>query len=273
MKQNISLGEIQETLLIPLYGRAVETQRARGLLYDPGAVEIVQSIDYDFSKFDGKPSLPGSCLRTLAFDRWVQRFLEEHPRGTVVELGVGLNSRYERLDNGQAQWIELDLPDTIALRSQFFENTSNRQLLAASAADPAWVEVVKQTPGPHFFCSEAVLIYLQPEQVRQVFGLIADHFPGSKLAFDSMSKLMKQNQRRHDVMKNMSASFSWALEQPAEIESWRPGYRLLESFPMMELMQEYSWRVPRAMMLFYQLMRWLYPPFVRAYCLNLVELA
>ena len=37
----------------------------------------------------------------------------------MVELGTGLNTRFERTDNGTAHWIDLDLPDTIALRRQF----------------------------------------------------------------------------------------------------------------------------------------------------------
>lgn len=43
-------------------------------------------------------------LRTVLFDRWVADFLAAHPDGTVVEIGTGLNTRYERLDNGRGRW-------------------------------------------------------------------------------------------------------------------------------------------------------------------------
>ncbi|MEL6777615.1 MAG: hypothetical protein AAFO06_10190 [Cyanobacteria bacterium J06597_16] len=47
----VNLGPVQETLLIPLLGRAVETQKGSGLIRDKKAVEIVDASDYDFSKW------------------------------------------------------------------------------------------------------------------------------------------------------------------------------------------------------------------------------
>ena len=36
-----NLGQVQETLMIPLLGRANETKRKKGMLYDAKAVEII----------------------------------------------------------------------------------------------------------------------------------------------------------------------------------------------------------------------------------------
>lgn len=102
------LGTVQETLLIPL-----RDDRAR---------TMVERIDYDFAKFPG-PSLGGSVLRSAIFDGWVGQFLAEHADGTVIELGAGLGTRSHRLDNGQARWFDLDLPDTVQLRRRFFTDT------------------------------------------------------------------------------------------------------------------------------------------------------
>ncbi|MET9966896.1 class I SAM-dependent methyltransferase [Streptomyces sp. NPDC006356] len=145
------LGEIQETLLIPLYARAMETHKRRGMVTDPRAVEMVDALDYDFARFDGATSLLGANLRTLLFDTWVRDFLARHPSGTVVEIGTGLNTRFERLDNGTVHWIDLDLPDVIELRRSFFEDTDRRRMLAASVTDPAWTDEVRRLPGLHFF--------------------------------------------------------------------------------------------------------------------------
>jgi O-methyltransferase involved in polyketide biosynthesis len=149
-KLNVSLGPVQETLLIPLLGRAAETRRSGGLINDPRAVEIVNQLDYDFSKWKKSQSLAGCVLRTRMFDDDVRDFLAHNPDGTVVEIGCGLNTRFERLDNGQAQWFDLDLPDTIALRRQFFEDVPRRTMIAASVLDSGWVGQVKATGGP--FC-------------------------------------------------------------------------------------------------------------------------
>jgi O-methyltransferase involved in polyketide biosynthesis len=39
-------------------------------------------------------------------DGWVRRFIAQHPTATVVELGTGLNTRFDRLDNGTAPHTE-----------------------------------------------------------------------------------------------------------------------------------------------------------------------
>ncbi|MFX0577052.1 hypothetical protein [Nocardia nepalensis] len=47
----------QKSLLIPLYGPAVETGKRRPILRDPKAAEMVEAIDYDFARLDGGRSL------------------------------------------------------------------------------------------------------------------------------------------------------------------------------------------------------------------------
>ena len=137
-RQRAELGAVQQTLFIPLAARARETERRRPVLRDPKAVEMIRSIDFDEALY-GRGWGAGfvTVLRTLVLDWWVRQFLAEHPAGTVVELGTGLNTRFERTDNGTAHWIDLDLPDTIELRRRFFEDTDRREMVAAITRPPA----------------------------------------------------------------------------------------------------------------------------------------
>ncbi|MEU8029615.1 class I SAM-dependent methyltransferase [Streptomyces sp. NPDC049099] len=181
-EHGVRLGTVQETLLIPLYGRAVDSGKPDAILRDTWAEEIVAAIDYDFARFDNLPSLTGAVLRTSLFDRWVADFLATHPAGTVVEIGAGLNTRYERLDNGRTRWFDLDLPDVTDLRRTFFTDTPRRMAVAASVTDPAWTDTVtSQAAGPYFLAAEAVLPFLDEADVRQADDLLADRFAGSLL--------------------------------------------------------------------------------------------
>ena len=93
---------------MPLYARALATRRKRPMLVDPKAVEIVDSIDWDFRRIAKPRRMAGCVLRCALFDVWVREFLQRHPDGTVVEIGAGLNTRFERLDNGRVHWFDLD---------------------------------------------------------------------------------------------------------------------------------------------------------------------
>ena len=149
-KDTAPLGAVQQTLFIPLAARARAAQRRRPVLRDPKAVQIAGSVEIDARYGRGAFGWV-TVLRTVILDAWVRSFLARNPAGTVAELGTGLNSRFERLDNGLVHWFDLDLPDTIELRRTFFADSGRRRMVAASALDEEWLPIVAHSPGPYFF--------------------------------------------------------------------------------------------------------------------------
>ena len=180
VRRSIQLGRVQETALVPLYARALESRRRRPILEDPKAVEIVDSIDWDFRRFGQRRRVVGCTLRSAMFDVWVREFLGRYPEGAVVEIGAGLNTRFERLDNGRVHWYDLDLPDVVELRRRFFTNSERRMTLAASVLDPDWIETVRRSPGPYFLVAETVFVYLEEGQVKAALRQIASGFRKSR---------------------------------------------------------------------------------------------
>ena len=213
----VELGAVQETLFIPLAARARETRRTRPVLRDPKAAEILASVDYDTKKYGRGWGGGVTVLRTAIFDCWVSDFLAEHPGGTVVEIGTGLNSRFDRVGNGQVHWIDLDLPDTIELRRRFFSDSGRRAMVAASVLDQDWLPAVRDSPAPYFFVAEGVLAYL--EQAPQVIARIAASFPGALIAFDTYSQRTLEQQHKMAARKNMDARWAWSCDDPRTLES------------------------------------------------------
>ena len=225
---HVELGEVSETLMIPLWCRAVETQRRRALLRDPKAQKIVSELDYDFDgRFAGLRDLAfRACLRTVMIDRWVQEFLRSHPDGAVVEIGTGLNTRFERIDNGTLRWFDVDLPDSLALRRRFFADTPRRTMIEGAFGEGDWLEEIAdllaqgpedRTNRPILFVSEAVLMYLPEPTVRRGFELIGRRFPGSEFVFDTLARSALGERR---MMKTWEAPFVWGCDDPREIEGW-----------------------------------------------------
>ena len=97
-----NLNAVSRSLLIPLYFRAMESQRPDALVRDPKAVELLGRLDVDFSGVQKlKDEQVNYLLRMREFDRLAWAFLVEHPAGVIVDLGCGLDTRFERVDNGQ----------------------------------------------------------------------------------------------------------------------------------------------------------------------------
>jgi len=233
-RQAVELGDVQRTLFFPLAARARETRKKRPLLRDPKALEIVESVDFELAPIAPGPTALVVTLRTLIMDWWVRRFLAGHPGGTVIELGTGLNTRFERTDNGAAHWIDLDLPDTIELRRRFFADTERRQMLAASLTDEDWLDAVAQRPAPYFFASDGVFVYLSEADITGLLSRIAARFPGarfpgSRVAFDTYTTVTFAQEHKMAAKRNVAA-WQWACDDPRSLE--RLGLRLIESVPV-----------------------------------------
>jgi len=226
-KHQARLGAVQETLFIPLAARARETQRKHPVLRDPKAVEMVRSIDYDAAKYGRGAGGFVTVLRTAIIDFWVRGFLAAHPAATVVELGTGLNTRFERVDNGQVHWFDLDLPDTIELRRNFFTETERCRMVAASVLEEDWLPVVAHSRGPYFFVAEGVLVYLPEDQVMAALARIAARFPGALLALDTYPKQTFDRQHQLAARRGMDARWAWACDDPRSLE--RFGLEVSES--------------------------------------------
>jgi O-methyltransferase involved in polyketide biosynthesis len=246
----VELGPVQETLFTTLAARARETQKKKPLLRDPKAAEMVASIGERAAKYERGMGAWINVLRTMIFDSWVRAFLAEHPDGTVVEIGTGLNTRFERVDNGRVHWIDMDMPDTIELRRRFFTDSERRRMLAASALDEDWIPAVRQSPGPYFVVSEGVLAYLA--QAPRAIAQIAAGFPGDLIAFDTYPQRAVDQHRKMAAKKKIGAGLTWACADPRSLEPL--GLRVLESTAITrppravcdQLPARYHWYLPLA---------------------------
>ena len=268
-KQSVQLGQVQETLLVPLYARALDSRKKHPILNDRKAAEIVRSIEWDFRRFEQKERMVGCILRTASFDEYVKGFLSRHPQGTVIEIGAGLNTRFERLDNGTLHWFDLDLPDSVAMRRKFFTDSERRATLAASILDSSWIAAVRRSPGPYCFVAEAVFIYLTEPEVRAALGQIAANFPGATIAFDTTTRKGVDCMNKDHARRNLAARFAWACEAPREIESWKVGLRLAESHPIMDIPAAVRSRLSLTTRATLRLFLKLVPQLRKAYQLNL----
>jgi O-methyltransferase involved in polyketide biosynthesis len=270
-KRSIQLGRVQESLLVPLYARAIDSTKKRPILRDTKAREIVESLDWDFKRFNQSRRIVGCTLRTALFDGCARDFLDRCPDGTVVEIGAGLNTRFERLDNGKVHWFDLDLPDVVDLRRNFFADTDRRKTLAASVVDPGWISRVRQSPGPYFIIAEAVLVYLSQREVKTALAQIASGFPGLTMVFDSaIQAVIDRENRDHDRLQ-LGAHFAWACNDPREIERWNIGLRLVESRPLTDMPDALKSRLSLSVRASVSVLPRLFPKFAQAYRVNLFE--
>jgi O-methyltransferase involved in polyketide biosynthesis len=231
-----NLSGVSESLLLPLYIRAQETHRPDALLRDEWAVELIRKLALDASHFD-KAQLAEEVqvsvlLRNRQFDSLTREYLTRHPDAVVVYLGCGLDARFERVDNGQVAWYDLDLPEVIDLRRKLMGGESCRyQLLAFSALDRAWMEVVSENQSrSYLILAEGLFMFFESGQVKELVLSLKENFPASELVFDAFSPFYVWGNNRRVAKTGIGAEAHWALKNGKELESWGEGIRLLDEW-------------------------------------------
>ena len=136
---------VAETLLIPLYMRAKESRRNNPILYDKAAEWLADSLEYDYSQFDGaKLSEVGCVVRGWYFDCAVRRFIKAHSHPVVVNVGCGLDTRFQRIGSQKAVFYDLDLPEVIALRRELIPEQPDNVYIEASLLETDWMDDLRR---------------------------------------------------------------------------------------------------------------------------------
>lgn len=232
-----ALGSVQKTLLLPLWGRAVEAKKPHPRLSDLTAAKIIAAVDYDFATIARNISFVTQLAwiaRALHIDRTAREFLGRNAGATIVNLGCGLDTTFERVDNGRVRWFDVDLPDVIELRKRFIADTERRRSIACSLLEDRWLGEVNQGT-PVLFIAAGVLYYFEPAQVKGLLIRIADVCPGSEILFDACSPfgLKAANEK---VIKaggmDASAILKWALSRPSDLRAWDRRIAILAAYPL-----------------------------------------
>lgn len=234
-KVDIDLTGVPQTLLMPLFGRALFSQESYSPLHDQKAIGLVKSINYDFETLHKKinRSVLFWMARAYHFDNAIKKFLEKHPQATIVNLGAGLDTAFYRIDNQQLTWIDLDFPEVISLREKLSLNATDRyHYIAKSVLDYSWMDEVKKYSDKIFFLAGGLFIYFTEEQVKSLLVTMAGNFPDAELIFDSVStRGIYYANKMLSGAKMTNAQLQWGLDDASVLESWSKKIKVINSMP------------------------------------------
>ena len=220
-----------ETLLIPLYCRALETRKEAPIIVDTKAVELMKQVEYDFStiKINSGTYLT-TCMRAKRFDYYATHFLAQHPGGIIISLGSGLDSRFDRVDNGSVTWYDLDFPEVIDLRKKFYKESDRYHLVPSPVTALEWINCITHKGNPVLVIAEGLFMYLKEVDVKRLILTLRESFPHSTLVFDCFSELTARRIKNHPSIKKMKAQVHWGLDDPHVIETWHKGITFQEEW-------------------------------------------
>ena len=210
VKQN--LKGVSETQLITLWARAAETKHENPIIKDQKAVEIVNKIEYDFSKFD-KDMLTQVmvAVRTEILDNATNAFIEKYPDAIIINLGCGLDTRFSRLDNNKIHWYDLDLPESINIRRHFFEERDRYKMIAKSVFDYSWTDDI-QANEHVLIILEGLLVYFKEHEVKNLLNKLINTFEGAELLSTIIPPFVIEKIPKKGLFSEMGVQFQWGLK-------------------------------------------------------------
>ena len=121
-RSKVDITGVPETMLQTLYARAKESRKPDHVIYDGKAIEIVDSLDYDFSLADKDLAMgSGVIARTIVLDKLVSEYLKKHKGAVVVNIASGLDTTWNAAGNCIIPQAPLQKLYLVLLRMGFTE--------------------------------------------------------------------------------------------------------------------------------------------------------
>jgi O-methyltransferase involved in polyketide biosynthesis len=206
------------------------------ILRDDGAIRIVDGMEYDFAQIDKSYGTEYGCLccllRAKRLDERCLAYMRGHPGGAIVNLGSGLDTTFDRVDNGSVHWHNVDLPDAMAFRRRFVPPRERCADIARSMFDYAWLDEIKTGDGSALVIAGGLFYYFEEKQVRELVCRMAGHFQAGEVFFDAQSKTAaKVSNRMVRKTGNKGSEIKFWVRDAQELKAWSPNVRKVEGVP------------------------------------------
>ena len=252
--KKLDLSGVEETALLTLFARAIESQSEDPILEDKKIENLIEQIDPILQKQNSKmaaqlrkraidPRLTVHIqIRAKKYDDYALSFLERHPEGVIINIGCGLDTRFFRINNGKVSFFDLDLPDMIRFKRQLIDENERYRMIGQSVLEFGWMEPIAALNLPAMILAEGVFMYLPKEKVKALVLELQRQFPESELVCELTNrawvegftgKLAAFKMRQRFNMQE-DADFKFGVEKASDFEAWGEGIEFLEKWFYME---------------------------------------
>lgn len=225
------LRGVPRTMILPLRARADEHARPDALFRDDLAVRWSTQLplpDALAELYDWRMQI-GHAARTRTFDDAAERFIAGRDRPLVAELGAGLSTRYTRIGRGRGRWVELDLPEAVAVRRRLEAESDEHTFLAHSLLDDAWMgRLPDAAPRDTLFIAEGVLVFLDPADVARLVLRMRERFAGATILLDVGGQALRQG--LGEGLERAGAPLRWLVQDERDVEAL--GLELVNVWPL-----------------------------------------
>jgi O-methyltransferase involved in polyketide biosynthesis len=247
----MNISPVSKTAILTLISKAATAEKKPALFNDPMAVRCLERltslatgadrswIDRERRIYSGMQfnHAKAGAHRARIFDEAANRYIAQNPGCTVINLGCGFDTRYWRIANQNCTFIDIDLPDVIALKKEAIGDQINYDTIGCSVLEGAWLDQVTAGGKSHFLLlAEGLFPFLPRPEAIALFRELACRFERSQLVFDTVPDSYTKGIWK--LLLALESKFDWELEgvewlfglrRPDEVETFAAGLTVLGS--------------------------------------------
>ena len=252
MELNININDVSETAFLTLQCHAIDALSSAPILNDKSAVETLNVLKAYFltsgselhkNIFQNKVNknlVTHTVIRAKKYDEYILKFIDQHPHATVVNIGCGLDNRYERINNRSIHFFDIDLPDIMNIKKQIFHEEANYHQISQSVFDLEWIDKIDTEHV--ILVAEGVFMYCNEQDVKRLFITLQEKLKKPEIVFEVFNskwltgwrKKMMEFKLQKELKLGEGTTFKFGIAESDEIENWNPAFRLIDDWSYLD---------------------------------------
>jgi O-methyltransferase involved in polyketide biosynthesis len=220
---------LEDSLFLTLYARALDNRRPHPILGDATADQIVRETNFNYGQLRIETNLIlNVALRAKKLDQVAADFLARHPDGVGLDLGAGLDTRFERLaPPATVDWYDVDFPAVATARERLIPEHPNAHVIGADVRDPDWLDAVP-TGRPAVIVADGMMAFLSQDELVSLWNRLISHFPSGEIVFNSYTRFAIWIAQHARGTKTVADQVKFpGMDDPRAPEAWNPKLQLV----------------------------------------------
>ena len=170
-------------------------------------------------------------------------FITKNPTSTVINLGCGFDTRYWRIDHKKSTYIDLDLPEIIALKKDILKDYLSYEMIPGSVLDSVWIDRVTSHGNRNFLLvAEGLFMYLPKVDVVNLFKTVSERFFDSKIVLEVVTEKYTRGiwkriiilKMRRELGYDSGPFYNFGIKDASELESYGRGIKVIDEWSYVE---------------------------------------
>lgn len=251
-REEVVLQGVEQTLLAPLFWRALDAQSPNPILgcrRAGAALSRLEGVGWLGEAYGADPRWVAYVSgRAARIDAWTREFLAQWPgrQVTVLHLACGLDGRDGRVarDPELVRWVDVDRPLVANLRERITAGSDideeedeageagaslrpvgDYSLRSLNVTEGRWYSDIP-ADRPTLVVAEGLFPYLSPAEAEAVIGGLLDYFGSGQLIFDTVGSLAVAHTKRANVLKPSGSRFRFGVDDARDVLAFHEKLKL-----------------------------------------------